>query len=156
AVALVVAFFAAPAATQSPGSFDEALVKAFTYRNLGPFRMQARIAAIAVPNSPAKAHRDTFYVAPWIGGLFKTTNNGTTFESLFDGQDNLSIGAVALAPSKPDIVWVGSGDAFTSRSSYAGDGVYKSTDAGKTWKHMGLGDTHHISRIVIHPTNPDI
>ncbi len=136
--------------------FNEQLLKAFTYRNLGPFRMQARIADIAVPASPVKDHLYTFYVAPWIGGLFKTTNNGTTFESLFDAQDTLSIGAVSVARSNSNIVWVGSGDAFTSRSSYAGDGVYKSLDGGKTWKNMGLKDSQHIARVVIHPTNPDI
>ena len=63
---------------------------------------------------------------------------------------------MTLAPSNPDIVWVGTGDAFTSRSSYAGDGVYKSTDGGKSWRNMGLGDSHHIARIVIHPTDPDV
>ena len=152
----VLAGLTVHAAPQVAPPFDESLLKAFVWRNTGPFRMQARIAAIAVPESPARAHLDTFYVAPWIGGLFKTTNTGTTFEPVFDGQDNLSIGAVALAPSKPDTVWVGTGDAFTSRSSYAGDGVYKSIDAGKTWRNMGLADSQHIARIVIHPTNPDV
>lgn len=137
-------------------AFDESLLKAFVYRNIGPFRMQVRVADIAIPDSPRKDHLYTIYQAPWIGGLWKTTNNGTTWEPIFDGQSNGSIGDVALAPSQPDIVWVGTGDAFASRSSYAGDGIYKSTDAGKTWKNMGLADSHHIARIVIHPTNPDI
>jgi photosystem II stability/assembly factor-like uncharacterized protein len=141
---------------QNQGSFSERLLEPFTFRNLGPFRMQVRIADIAVPDSPARDHLYTMYVAPWIGGLFKTTNNGTTFESIFDAQDNLSIGDVTVAPSDSNIVWVGTGDAYTSRSSYAGDGVYKSTDAGKTWKNMGLKDSQHIARIIIHPTNPNI
>ena len=139
---------------QAP-AFNEHLVEAFTYRNIGPFRMEARIADIAVPASPAKDHLYTFYVAPWIGGLWKTTNNGTTFEPLFDAQTTQSIGDVTIAPSNPNIVWVGTGDGFTSRSSYAGDGVYKSTDAGRTWKNMGLHDSQHIARIVIHPTDPN-
>ena len=138
---------------QSPGT--EALLRNFTYRNLGPFRMGARLSDIAVPDGPAKAHASTFYIAAWTGGLWKTTNNGTTYEPVFDGQSKLTIGDVTLAPSNPDIVWVGTGDAFCSRSSYAGDGVYKSTDAGKTWTNMGLRDSHHIARIVIHPRNPD-
>ena len=132
------------------------LVSTLQYRNIGPFRMQARIADIDVPASPRTAHLYTIYVAPWIGGLFRTTNNGTTWQSLFDKQSTLSIGDVTLAPSNPDIVWVGTGDAFTSRSSYAGNGVYKSTDAGTSWTNMGLKDTQHIARIVIDPTNPDV
>jgi len=134
AVIIVVAGLASvvgvKAQNQSP--FNERLLSAFTYRNLGPFRMQVRIADIAVPDAPVKDHLYTIYVAPWIGGLFKTTNNGTTFESIFDDQDNLSFGDVTVAPSNGNIVWVGTGDAYTSRTSYAGDGVYKSTDGGKT------------------------
>lgn len=137
-------------------TLGERLVSALQYRNIGPFRMQARIADIDVPSSPRTAHLYTMYVAPWIGGVFKTTNNGTTWQSLFDKQSTLSIGDITLAPSNPDIVWVGTGDAYTSRSSYAGDGVYKSTDAGKSWTNMGLKDSQHIARIVIDPTNPDV
>jgi len=135
---------------------DEHLLAPFTYRNLGPFRMEARVSDIAVPSKPARDHLYTFYVSFWTGGLWKTTNNGTTFEPVFDNQGSFAIGDVTLAPSNPDIVWVGTGDAFTSRSSFAGDGVYKSTDGAKTWTRMGLTDSHHIARIVIHPTNPDI
>jgi photosystem II stability/assembly factor-like uncharacterized protein len=132
--------------------FNENLLKAFSFRNMGPYRVGAAIADIAVPESPLKAHLYTFYVATWSGGLWKTTNNGTTFEPIFEGH----IGDVALAPSNPDIVWLGTGDAFCSVRSHAGDGVYKSTDGGRTWKNMGLHETHHIARIVIHPKNPDI
>src|SRR5262245_20660664 len=145
-----------PAAqSQTVGLTDE-LVKAFTYRNLGPFRMQVRVADIAVPDSPPIDHLYTIYQAPWIGGVWKTTNNGTTWESIFDAQPNGSIGDVAISPSQPNTVWVGTGDAFASRSSYAGDGIYKSTDSGKTWKNMGLPDSHHIARIVIHPSDPNV
>jgi hypothetical protein len=141
--------------TQSADVFNEHLLQPFTYRNLGPFRMGARVSDIAVPYAPAD-HLYTFYVSFWSGGVWKTTNNGTTFEPVFDQQDTLSIGDVTIAPSNADVVWVGTGDAFTSRSSYAGDGVYKSTDAGKTWKNMGLKDSQHIARIQIDPKNPDI
>jgi len=152
----VAALVPVEAVAQARESFDERLLEAFSFRNIGPFRMGARISDLAVPASPAKDHLYTFYVATWTGGLWKTTNNGTTFEPVFDGQSKSTIGDVAIAPSNPDIVWVGTGDAFTSRSSYAGDGVYRSTDAGRTWRNMGLRDSHHIARIVIHPTNPDI
>lgn len=142
--------------TKGQELFNESLLKAFTYRNLGPYRVGARISDLAVPEFSHKAHLYTFYVATWSGGLWKTINNGTTFEPVFDGQSKLTIGDVALAPSAPEIVWVGTGDAFNSRTSYSGDGVYKSMDSGKTWRNMGLRDSHHIARIVIHPKNPDI
>ena len=117
--------------------------------------MQVRVADVEVPASPRIDHLYTIYQAPWIGGVFKTTNNGTTWEAIFDDQTNGSIGDVALSPSQPNNVWVGTGDAYASRSSYVGDGIYKSTDAGKTWKNMGLQDSHHIARIVVHPTDPN-
>jgi photosystem II stability/assembly factor-like uncharacterized protein len=141
---------------QTPAPFNEQLVRAFTFRNSGPFRMGARTSDIAVPVGPVKDHLYTFYVGFWTGGLWKTTNNGTTFVPVFDGQAKLAIGDVTIAPSNAATVWVGTGDAFTSRSSYAGDGVYKSTDAGRTWTNMGLRDSHHIARIAIHPANPDV
>jgi photosystem II stability/assembly factor-like uncharacterized protein len=142
---------------QSREPFNETLLGSVAFRNLGPFRMGARIADVAVPDAPRKAHLNTMYVAPWTGGLFKTTNNGTTWTPVFDNVSaRLTVGALAIAHANPDIVWVGTGDAFTSRSSYAGDGMYKSTDGGRTWAHMGLDDTQHIARIVIDPANPDI
>jgi photosystem II stability/assembly factor-like uncharacterized protein len=133
---------------------EEALLKQFTFRNLGPsgpgpgdeFRR---------PRLSARAHLYTFY-GTRNGGVWKTTNNGTTFEPIFDGQEALSIGDVAVAPADEKIVWVGTGEAYCARSSSIGDGIYKSTDGGKTWKHMGLRDSHHIARIIIHPKNPDL
>ena len=140
----------------NPDLFNESLLRAFTFRNVGPFRMQARASTIAVPNGPPKEHLYTFYVATWTGGVFKTTNGGVTFTPVFDRQNKLTIGAVAIAPSNSKIVWVGTGDTRGARSSFPGDGVYKSADAGETWTNMGLHDSHHISRVVIHPTNPDV
>jgi photosystem II stability/assembly factor-like uncharacterized protein len=142
--------------TQGQDLFTEDLLRIFKYRNVAPFRMSARASCIAVPDSPPKDHLYTFYVAFWTGGVFKTTNNGTTFKPVFDGQNKVTIGAMAVAPSKPQIVWVGTGDQRGARSSYPGDGVYKSMDAGEAWTNMGLRDSHHISRVVIHPKNPDI
>ncbi len=137
-------------------TLTEPLLKGISYRNLGPFRAGAWISDIAVPEHPTQAHLYTFYVAARNGGVWMTTNNGTTFEPIFDAQEVMSIGCLAIAPSNSDIVWVGTGEAANARSSYAGDGVYKSTDAGRTWQHMGLPDSHHIARIVIHPRNPDL
>jgi photosystem II stability/assembly factor-like uncharacterized protein len=143
-------------ASEGPGRFNDALLDAFEYRNLGPFRAGSWLTDFAAPESPAYDHLTTFYVATRNGGVWKTTNNGTTFQPLFDDQDVSSIGAIAVAPSDPNLVWVGTGEAYQARSSYSGDGVYKSVDAGRSWMHMGLGDSHHVARIIIHPTNPDI
>ena len=132
------------------------LVNSLEFRNLGPFRAGSWVPDIAVPETPAKAHLRTFYVAARTGGLWKTTNNGTTFQPMTDSQGIMSIGSVAVAPSNADVVWLGGGDASNTRSAYYGDGVFRSTDGAKTWQHMGLADTQHISRIVIHPSNPDV
>lgn len=134
---------------------DKALLASFTSRNLGPFRAGSWVTDLAVPDRPFRERLYTLYVATRNGGVWKTTNGGTTFEPIFEKQRVSSIGAVSVAPSNPSIVWVGTGEAFNARSSYWGDGVYRSTDAGKTWTHVGLADTHHIARIVIHPANPD-
>jgi photosystem II stability/assembly factor-like uncharacterized protein len=135
---------------------DESLLKDLSFRALGPYRAGSWVTSFAVPALPHRDHLFTLYVGTRNGGVWKTTNNGTTFESIFDGQAKLSIGDVVLAPSDPNIVWVGTGEAYCARSSNSGDGVYKSTDAGKTWTNMGLRDSHHIARIQIHPKNPDI
>ncbi len=152
AVAATGALLAQPASQ----SFTADKLAGFTYRALGPYRAGSFVSDIAVPEAPMTAHLYTFYVAVRYGGVWKTTNNGTTFEPIFDRQDVTGIGCLAVAPSNGNLVWVGTGDASSVRVAYPGDGVYKSTDAGKTWQHMGLRDTQHIGRIVIHPTNPDI
>jgi photosystem II stability/assembly factor-like uncharacterized protein len=136
--------------------FNEQLLKNFTYRNLGPFRVGSMIMDFAVPESPPKAQLYTFYVGTRNGGVWKTENNGTTFEPVFDGQSRLTIGDIAVAPLNPDVVWVGTGETLNARSSNSGAGVYKSTDGGKTWKNMGLRDSQHISRILVDPRNSDI
>jgi photosystem II stability/assembly factor-like uncharacterized protein len=143
-------------ARQRPARFDSTFLDGFTWRNLGPFRTGAWVSDIAVPDAPQRSHLYTFYVALRYGGVWKTINNGTTFTPVFEGQGTHSIGALAIAPSDEKIVWVGTGEASNVRLSMSGIGVYKSADAGATWQHMGLRDSHHISRIVIHPSNPDI
>lgn len=122
------------------------------YREIGPTRQGGRYVDFAW----CEKEPNTFYAATASGGLWKTINNGITFQPLFTNQPVFSIGDVAVCPSNPDIVWVGTGEANNSRSAYWGDGMYKSTDGGKTWKNMGLKESHHIGAIEIHPNNPDI
>ena len=134
----------------------EDIVNATTFRNIGPFRTSAWVTEIAVPETPARDHLYTIYAATRTGGLWKTDNNGVTWTPISDSVEVAAVGAVAVAPSNPNVVWMGTGDQANARSSYSGKGVFKSTDAGKTWQFMGLPDSHHIARIVIHPTNPEI
>ncbi|MGC1783000.1 MAG: hypothetical protein WA708_10815 [Acidobacteriaceae bacterium] len=122
------------------------------FRAIGPAIMGGRIDAIAVQkNQPS-----VFYVGTATGGLWKTVNGGTTFRPVFDKEPNLSIGDVAVSESNPSIVWVGTGEANNRQSSSWGDGVYRSTDGGATWRYMGLKDTQAIGRVVIDPRNPDV
>jgi len=135
-----------------PGNVPESAVKKMTWRGIGPANMGGRITAISVVESDPT----TFYVATASGGLLKTTNNGTTFTHHFDHESTVSIGDVAVAPSDPNIVWVGTGENNPRNSVSYGDGVYKSTDAGKTWKNMGLKASYTIGKIVIHPKDANI
>jgi photosystem II stability/assembly factor-like uncharacterized protein len=125
-----------------------------TWREIGPTVFGGRIPDVeAVPEDPA-----VIYVAGSTGGIFKTTNNGVTWDPIFDGAGpTLSIGDMALAPSDPLIMWVGTGESNGEQQAASlGNGVYRSLDGGETWEHMGLSDTRFIHRIAIHPTNPDI
>lgn len=133
-----------------------AVLDATRFRNIGPFRTSAWVTEIAVPESPPRDRLYTIYAATRTGGLWKTTNNGITWAPISDSVEVAAVGAVALAPSNPQIVWMGTGDQANARSSYSGKGVFKSVDGGETWQHMGLADSHHIARIVIHPGNPDV
>src|SRR5207249_7460441 len=102
-----------------------------------------------------EADPSQFFVATASGGLLKTINNGVTFEHCFDKEATISIGAVCVAPSDQKVVWVGTGENNPRNSVSYGDGVYKSTDGGKTWKHMGLRETFQIGKIAVHPTDPN-
>ena len=141
-----------PQETDSTAGPAWQLLKNLTPRQLGPTNMGGRITGIAVYEKDSRI----FYVASASGGLFKTTNGGTTFTPVFEREGSISIGAIAVSQSDPNVVWVGTGEA-TSRNSVAwGDGVYKSTDGGVTWTNMGLKESMHIGRIVVDPKNPDV
>jgi photosystem II stability/assembly factor-like uncharacterized protein len=126
------------------------------YRNISPHRVGSWITSIAVPETKDPNYKYTYYIGTRNGGVWKTTNNGTTFNAIFDSVGVGSIGAITISKSDPEIVWVGTGESYNARSSHAGRGAYKSIDGGETWSFCGLEDTHHISAVIVHPENPDI
>jgi photosystem II stability/assembly factor-like uncharacterized protein len=140
----------ASVAAQQQG-VDSALYAGLRWRMIGPFRGGRVNGVSGVPGQP-----NTFYFGSVGGGVWKTTNAGRTWLPIFDSQPIASIGAIAVAPSCPDTVYVGSGEAdMRSQISY-GNGVYKSADAGRTWTHLGLADTRQIGKVAVHPQNPDV
>jgi len=128
--------------------------KDLKWQFVGPTNVSGRVTDVAVV--APKGENYTVYVASASGGVWKTENEGTTWTPIFENMVTAAIGDIALAPSDQNIVWVGTGEHNIFRSSQAGVGVFKSTDGGKTWAHMGLADTNTVSRIVVHPTDPDI
>lgn len=134
------------------GQLPESLLSNLKPRAIGPAVFGGRMVDLAVyEEDPA-----IFYAASASGGLLKTVNAGNTWENVFDRQSTVSMGAIAIDASNPNVIWVGTGEANNRQSSSWGDGVYKSVDGGKSWKHMGLSDTHHIGRIVVNPQDPNI
>ena len=131
---------------------DASLVRNIPFRNVGPTVMSGRVVDIDVsPDDPTR-----FYVAYASGGLWRTDSNGTDFTPLFDDQAVMTIGDIAVDWARGGTIWVGTGENNSSRSSYAGTGLYRSADGGATWEHAGLAETHRIGRIVLHPDDPDV
>ncbi len=124
----------------------------FEFRNIGPALMAGRIADIAVHPHDSSV----WYVAVGSGGVWKTTNAGTTWTPIFDDQTSYSIGCVTLDPNNPDVVWVGTGENVGGRHVGFGDGIYRSRDGGKTWQNMGLEDSQHVSKILIDPRDSNV
>lgn len=134
---------------QSPEAFTAGQFTGLNWRSIGPALVSGRIADFAVnPKNPSE-----YYVAAASGGVWKTTNKGTNFQPIFDGQGSYSIGCVTIDPNNTSTVWVGSGENNNQRSVAYGDGVYKSEDAGKSWKNMGLKNSEHIGKIIVDPSN---
>lgn len=125
---------------------------ALHFRSIGPAVMSGRVTAFAVD----EANPDIFYVATAQSGVWKTINGGTTFVAEFQDQGLMSIGAIAVAPANPDVVWVGTGEANNRQSTSWGDGVFKSTDGGRTWKNVGLRRSYHVNRIAVDPRDPNV
>src|ERR1700720_4741870 len=143
-----------PGATPKPtvaGAIDEKLFSGMQWRQIGPFRGGRALAIEGVPGEP-----DTYYFGAVAGGVWKTTDGGQNWAPLFDKEDISSIGAIAVAPSDHNTIYVGTGEAAIRGNTTYGTGVYKSVDAGKNWKNIGLRDTRQIGALIVHPTNPDI
>ncbi len=140
-----------PLAAQDPAAVAEAISE-LTWRPIGPANMGGRVTDIVgVPGDPK-----VFYVGGADGGVFRTTNAGVTFDALFTDQAVYSVGALALAPSDPNVLWLGSGEGDPRNSVSYGNGVYRSLDRGGTWSHVGLDGTERIKRIAVDPRNPDV
>src|SRR3984957_18065581 len=132
--------------------YDASVFGALQWRSLGPLR-----GGRSIPSAGSSSRPNEYYFGAVGGGLWKTTDGGTTWRPVTDGQlHSSSVGAVAVAESNPDVVYLGMGETELRASILEGDGMYKSTDAGKTWRHIGLGETQTISRIRIDPHNPDV
>ena len=141
------------ATAQDNGSaVSQANYSGLEFRNIGPALFSGRIADIAIHPNDDK----TWYVAVGSGGVWKTTNDGVTWDPIFDNQSSFSIGSVTIDPNNPSTIWVGTGENVGGRHVGYGDGVYKSTDGGQTWQNMGLKESQHISKVVVHPENSDV
>ena len=152
-------FVAAPAvsprAQTQAGALDAAALRTLRWRSVGPANTGGRVADLAVARAPGVP--DAIYVGTASGGIFKSTNQGTSWTPVFDRVEAMmSIGDLAVSPANGNIVWAGTGEPNNRQSSSWGDGVYRSIDGGRTWKAAGLADTRHIGRIIAHPVNPNI
>ena len=143
-----------PIPAQSPAAANDpvSIVDAIRFREIGPTAQGGRYVEFAVVESNPRI----FYAATATGGLWKTVNNGISFTPVFDNQPDYALGAVALSQSRPDVVYVGTGESNNSRSTYNGNGIYRSMDGGKSWTKAGLENAGRIGRIVVHPKNPDV
>jgi photosystem II stability/assembly factor-like uncharacterized protein len=150
ALALALAGVFGPA--QASGPVPSSLFSGLSWRQIGPFRGGRLAAVTGVPSAP-----ETYYIGAALGGVWKTTDGGNRWTPIFDHASPMgSIGAIAVSASNPDVIYVGTGESAPREDASFGDGVWKSTDAGRTWAHVGLDDTRHIARIVIDPHNPDL
>ena len=151
ALALIAPLAATPGQAQDPDAISAALGD-IEWRHIGPVNMGGRVSAIiGVPGDPRR-----FWVGGADGGVWKTGNGGVTFEPQWQDENTYSVGALALAPSDHNVVWLGSGEGDPRNSVSYGDGVYRSTDGGATWTHVGLDDSERIKRIVVDPRDPDV
>ena len=153
-LASATALLISPAAAQSPAAADTAAISGLGIRNIGSATMSGRIAAVT--GRQEKDGKITLLVGSASGGVWKSEDGGTTFKPVFDHEPVKSIGAIALDPTNPQVMWVGTGESWTRNSVSVGNGVYKSTDGGETWTNVGLPGTERITKILVHPKNGNI
>ncbi len=152
-IMIIVSFLFNESLAQKPDTtITSSSLSGIKMRSIGPAFMSGRIADIAIH----PANNNIWYVAVGSGGVWKTVNSGTTWEPIFDDQPVYSIGCVTIDPNNPNIIWVGTGENVGGRHVGYGDGIYRSEDGGKSWKNMGLKESQHISKIIVHPTNSNI
>ena len=150
-LALLVAFTTLNLNSQEEKKKDKNPYAGLKFRNIGPALTSGRISDIAIHPK----NESVWYIAVGSGGVWKTVNSGTTFDPIFDKQSSYSIGCITIDPSNPSTIWVGSGENVGGRHVGFGDGIYVSHDDGKTWKNMGLKNSEHLSKIIVHPDNSD-
>src|SRR5262245_57189617 len=137
---------------QNGGGITSSQLKGLQLRSIGPALDTGRVQDVAIdPKDPS-----VWYVASAFGGLWKTTNRGTTFTPIFDEGGSFTLCCVVIDPRNSAVVWLGTGENTSQRSAHFGDGIYKSVDAGKTWKRMGLASSEHIGKILIDPRNSNV
>lgn len=149
---IMVGLLALGAAGVTNAAFDATSINGLGVRNIGSAQMSGRVSAVAAYNDQGKT---VVFVGAASGGVWKSSDGTTTFKPVFDKQPVQSIGAIAVAPSDHKVVWVGTGESWTRNSVSIGDGVYRSVDGGESWTHMGLPESERISKILIHPTDPN-
>jgi len=152
-IALAIAALLAPgspAQQQAAPQYDPSLFSEMRWRCIGPFRGGRTVAIAGIPDQPS-----VYYMAAVNGGIWKTDDAGRTWQPIFDGESSGSVGALALAPSNPEIIYAGSGEGLQRPDLAVGNGMYKSSDGGKTWKHLGLRDAQQIAQIIVDPRDPN-
>ncbi len=145
---LSLIFLAGPASAQ----IDPDLFGGMKARSIGPAAMSGRVVAV----DAVEANPQIIYIGAATGGVWKSTNGGTTFAPIFDDQPVAAVGAITINQQSPDIVWIGTGEPSVRNSASVGNGVYRTLDGGKTWQHLGLDKSERISKIVLHPTDPNV
>lgn len=137
--------------SKSEAQVEKSLYQNLEYRMIGPFRGGRTVGAVGIPTQP-----NVFFMGHNNGGVWKTDDYGRTWNPIFDDAPTGSVGDLAVSPTNPDIIYVGTGEGLHRPDLAVGDGIFKTTNGGKTWKHIGLNDIQQVSRVIVHPTNPDI